>query len=239
MDSSKQTIIGVALIFVIFVGWLYYMNSQQAKLPKSQPQKPAAADTSHAVSVDTTARAATLAEHADTTLKSGAFASSSSAPETTETVETPLFTARISSHGAAISSFVLKEFKTYDGRPLDLVNHNDYHGADIDLKFVASDGRTVQTNDLPFTLDTKSLTLGENDSVTFSATYKLDSGRSIEKIFHFTGKGYLIGMEYRLNGLENSVSGYHYTAALDDALPFVEQRSKDELSNAKAFASIA
>jgi YidC/Oxa1 family membrane protein insertase len=239
MNSSKQTIIGVALIFVIFVGWLYYMNSQQSKLPKT-PQKPVAADTAHAAPVDTANRAAAPASRAaDTTQRSAAFGTASGAPETSETVETPLFTAKISSHGAAISSFVLKEFKTYDGRPLDLVNHNDYHGADIDLKFVANDGKIVQTNDLPFTLDTKSLTVGENDSTTFSATYKLDSGRSIQKIFHFNGGKYLIGIEYHLTGLENSVSGYHYTAALDDPLPFLEQRSKDELSNAKAFAGIA
>lgn len=245
MNSNKQTIIGVVLIFAIFAGWLYYMNSQQAKLAKNQPKKPVAADTAvqASTSADTTnGTNAPIASNAvrksDSSQASGAFPVST-APETFQRVETPLFTAKISSHGGAISSFILKEFKTYDQKPLDLVNHTDYHGADIDLKFVANDGKIVQTNDLPFTLDENSLSLADGDSMSFHAVYKLDSNRSIEKIFHFTGSKYLIGIEYHLTGLENSVSGYHYTASLDDPLPFVEQRSKDELANAKAFAGIA
>jgi YidC/Oxa1 family membrane protein insertase len=107
------------------------------------------------------------------------------------------------------------------------------------LRFVASDGKTAQTNDFPFVLDPKSITLSEGDSESFSAIYQLDDGRSIEKVFHFSGKNYLIGIEYKLTGLENSVSGYHYTASLDNPLPFVEKRSADDLSNAKVFAGIA
>jgi YidC/Oxa1 family membrane protein insertase len=88
-------------------------------------------------------------------------------------------------------------------------------------------------------LDAKPLLLGPGDSVSFSALYQLDSGRSIEKIFHFSGAGYVIGIEYKLHGLENSVSGYHYTASLDNPLPYIEKRSADETAAAKAFAGQA
>ena len=97
----------------------------------------------------------------------------------------------------------------------------------------------VATNDLPFVLDAKTVSLGPGDSSIFSALYQLDSNRSIEKIFHFSGDGYAIGIEYKLHGLENSVSGYHYTASLDDPLPYVEKRSADETASSKAFAGQA
>jgi YidC/Oxa1 family membrane protein insertase len=69
--------------------------------------------------------------------------------------------------------------------------------------------------------------------------YRLDSGRFIEKVFHVSGTGYIIGIEYHLHGLENAVSGYHYTASLDAPLPYIEQRSADETGSAKAFAGQA
>ncbi len=247
MNSTKSTTIGIVLIFIIFAGWLYMMSEQQAKIAKNRP-KPVAADTVKAGS-----QAAATAPPADTTNRinpsyrtdtlheerSTAFTSAATAPEVFKTIETPLFTAQISSHGGAISSFILKQYLTWEKKPLDLVNHAENHGADINLRFVASDGKTAQTNDFPFTLDPKSLTLSEGDSVSFSAIYQLDGGRFIEKVFHFSGKDYLIGIEYKLNGLENSVSGYHYTASLDNPLPFLEKRSADELTNAKVFAGIA
>jgi YidC/Oxa1 family membrane protein insertase len=240
MNSSKTTTIGIVLIFVVFIGWLYMMNRQAAKVQKNQ--KPVAADTmiqqAPATPAPAEASPATAATH-DTTQRSTVFSATGTTSATTKSIETPLFTAEISSNGGAISSFILKEYKTWDKKPVDLVNHQDYHGADIDLKFVASDGKNVATNDLPFTIDPKSVTLGASDTASVSAFYKLDSGRIIEKLFRFSGSGYVIGIEYRLHGLENTISGYHYTAALDNPLPYVEKRLADETSNAKVFAGVA
>ncbi len=241
MDSSRTTTIGIVLIFVVFIGWLFLMNREQARPPKPAPvaadtsqthipiPRPDTVNTSHG-----TQRSDTLNE-----TQSKVFETASKAPEVTKTIATPYFTAQISSNGAAISSFVLKRYNTWDQKPVELVNHEAAHGADIDLKFVASDGKMVATNDLPFVLDAKPLLLGPGDSVSFSALYQLDSGRSIEKIFHFSGAGYVIGIEYKLHGLENSVSGYHYTASLDNPLPYIEKRSADETAAAKAFAGQA
>ena len=242
MDSSKTTTIGIVLIIVVFIGWMIWMNAEQAKLPKPAPV--ATADTTHVTAPPPSAQpaesqATSQAGAHDSSARSGVFSDSNSAPVAIKTIETPYFTAQINSKGAAISSFILKRYNTWDKKPVELVNHEVAQGADIDLKFVASDGKTVATNDLPFTLDAKTLSLGPGDSTSFSAMYRLDSSRSIQKIFHFSGAGYLIGIEYKLHGLENSVSGYHYTASLDDPLPYIEKRSADETSSAKAFAGQA
>jgi len=239
MESSKTTTIGIVLIFVVFIGWLFIMNQQAAKVQKLA--KPAAADSSRTPASQPTQPqpSAAATSGPDTANRSTVFSTTKNATAVTKTVETPLFTAHISSNGAAISSFILKEYKTWEKKPLDLVNHTDYRGGDINLKFVASDGKTVATNDLAFTIDPSSISIGANDNGTVSAIYKLDSGRSIEKIFRFTGKDYVIGVEYRLHGLENTISGYHYTASLDNPIPFLEKRIADEASNAKVFAGVA
>lgn len=248
MDSQKTTTtVGVVLIFAVFAVWLYFMNEQQAKLAKQH--KPVAADTTQAVtqqpqklpsdSTSTPTDSTAAKPDASQQERSVVFAAPGKTDSISKTIETPLFTATISSKGAAISSFVLHDYKTWDKQPLDLISKTDAHGGDINLKFVASDGKTVATNYLPFTLDPKPLVLRSNDSLSFTAVYRLDSSRTIEKIFHFSGAGYLIGIEYKLNRLGGVISGYHYTASLDEPIPFVEKRSADEATNAKAFAGIA
>ncbi len=242
MDSLKTTTIGIILIFVVFIGWLLIMNNEE---PKSPP-KATPADTTHAAQTPPQAApeaarpevppTAPLARDTDDLSK--LFTRTTTEPAVTKQIETPLFTAQISSRGAAITSFVLKKYDTWQHTPVQLANP-ETHGSDIDLKFVASDGKTVSTNDLPFTLDPKSLVLGAGDTTSVSAFYRMDSDRYIEKDFRFRGPQYLIGIQYKLHGLENSIGGYHYTASLDSPIPYVEQRAEDETSNARAFAGQA
>lgn len=240
MNSNKTTTIGIALMMLIFLAW-FFLNQ-----PKPTPQQAGTkADSAHVAQTspaDTGAAAAPAsAPAAVDSNRSTSFGAITAAagPETTKVIETPLFTATISSRGGMISSFVLKNYLTSDKKPLDLVNQQDYHGAGVNLKFVAADGKVASTSALPFELDPKSLVLGANDSVTFSAICRIDTGRTILKIFSFSGNKYAVGITFRLNGLQNTISGYHYTAALENPLPYVEHRSADENSNAKVFASIA
>ena len=239
MDSKNSTTIGFVLIGLVLVIWFTLMSKQETKLP---PVKPAITDTSHAQApAPQTPPIAAQPENPAGQPRpvSTVFLSDSTTPKVTKTIETPLFTATITSDGASISSFILKQYKTWDKKPLELVNHEDYRGGDIDLKFVASDGKTVATNALSFQLDPKSIVVGDGDSISFSAIYRLDSGRTIEKTFHVTGSNYLIGIDYKLTGLQTSISGYHYTASLDNPLPYVEKLSANESTNAKVFAGVA
>jgi YidC/Oxa1 family membrane protein insertase len=250
MNSNKTTPIGIALILLIFFGWVYL---NQPKEPLKQ-NSAASADSSHvsqAAPVTDSAKpaadtagvtgapAAASATPDSTTSNSFGSLSTTAQPEVTKVIVTPLFTATLSSKGAMISSFILKNYVTWDNKPLDLVNQQEYHGAGVDLKFVGSDGKVVSTSKLPFQLDPESVTLQGNDSLVFSAVCRIDSNRSIVKIFNFSPTKYAIGITFRLNGLQNTISGYHYTAALENPLPYVEHRTSDEASNAKSFAAIA
>ena len=265
MDSSKTTTIGFILIFVVFIGWLVMMNSEESKVPPQKANAPTTAESTQ-VAQPAPAQAAPEAAPAaspvtmDTANESKIFARNAPAEPVTKNIETPLFSAQISSRGAAITSFVLKKFDTWQHSKVQLVNQEKHTGSGIDLQFVAADGKMVSTNDLPFVFDPKSVVytghlqksdsdagdykqgtiLAEaGDTVRFAEYYRMDSSRYIEKDFEFTGTGYVIGISYKLHGLENSVGGYHYTAALNSPIPYVEQRAEDETSNARAFAGQA
>lgn len=225
----------------IFFGW--FLLNQPKKQPA--PPKPAASDTALAntQSADSTRRDSILANdsvHAPAAKPSSTIFTNA-APDVVASeahIETPLFAATISSHGGSISSWILKSFKTWDQKPLQLVNQQEFKGGDINLLFTASDGKNVDTKDLPFTIEAKDLTLRNGDSASLKAYYRLDSSRYIEKTFSFNAAKYAVTIEYRLVGMQNAIAGYHYSALVENPLPYVEFQSANESNAALAFAGM-
>jgi len=233
MNPQRSTSIGIALIMGILFTWLFYSSSQQSK-KASQPATPAHDTTQVATSVvkpDSTAPQTAA-------VTSSAFPSHEEQYSLKKRIETPLFTADLTGKGGSIQNFVLKHFKKYNSATLDLVNKEPFNGGDVNLKFVATDGKIVDTKDLGFTFDPASVTLGDNDSISVSASYVIDSVRSIQKIFHFKGDQYLIGIDYRLKGLQSSVTGYNYTAIIENPLPYAEPNITEESGSARGFIGV-
>jgi len=240
MESTRTTTIGIGLIMAIFFGW--FLLNQPKKQPT--PPKPVAADTSLASktqSVDTMQQKTANVQGAvgaDSTRSSIVFTTPATIPTAEAHIETPLFTAIVSARGGTISSWMLKLYQTWDKKSVQLVNQAEFKGGDANLRFVASDGKVVDTKDLVFKVDSVNVTLGEKDSTTLKAYYKLDSSRYIEKTFHFSGAKYSVGIEYKLVGLQNTIAGYHYSAVVENPLPYVERSSTGEANAALAFVGM-
>jgi YidC/Oxa1 family membrane protein insertase len=235
MNSSRQTTIAIVLILVIVFG---YMIINQPK-PKPAPPKQAAAPAAVADSAQLRA-AAVNAVPEKAVEQSSLFHVDSNAVNQSLHFETPSVAATISSKGGNISSWVLKNYKTFDKKPLELIDQSrEGKTGDVNLRFVASDGKSVNTKDLIFHLDdTASHTIAENDSLTVKAMCRIDSAATIEKTFHFYGKDYLVGIEYKLTGLQNKISGYKYALVVDNALNYTEASSNNESTTARAFAGL-
>jgi YidC/Oxa1 family membrane protein insertase len=229
MNSSRTTTIGIVLILLIFFGWMIFNQ------PKPQPKpaaKPAAVDTAVAKR-DTIAPASVPSVSAivkvDTLI-----------PEVTKKVTSPIIDAVISSKGGTLKQWICKHYLTWDKQPLDLVNQSAKPNGDINLRFVAADGKTVSTADLDFTLDnTDPLILQDYDTVHITLTAQLDSGSSIRKILTIVGNEYLVGIEYQLTGMQSKVTGYRYSLDLVNELPFAEEHPDQEASSARAFITTA
>lgn len=236
--SSRTTTIGIILIIGLFFGWLYM--SQPKRVPTTLKRDTTTALQANRDSLSAVDTAAKISPTADTASRStSAFAPKADSAVTSKKIETPLFTAEISSKGAALQHYILKNYKTWDNKPLDLVNQQNYQGGDVNLRFVASDGKVASTKDLPFKLDATPVALGEKDSATVTAIYRLDSGKFIQKTLYFRGDGYMMDVRYTLTGLQEAIAGYHYNAVVDNNLPYAEEHSATEATSAKAFAGVA
>ena len=236
MNSSRSTTIAIALILLIFFGWLI-LNQPKTKPNVPKTATPTAIDTVTKAAESTTLSAAVSTKQAD---RSGVFPVDSSIESKSQTIETPLLKAVISSKGGNISSWILKNYKTFDKKPLELIDQStEGKTGDINLRFVASDGKSVNTKDLPFQLsDISPRTLSTKDSFSVKLICKIDTNASIEKTFHFRGDDYTLGVEYHLNGLEKKISGYKYSLVLENALQYTEASSNNESTTARAFAGM-
>ncbi|MEP7234115.1 MAG: membrane protein insertase YidC, partial [Ignavibacteriota bacterium] len=70
------------------------------------------------------------------------------------------------------------------------------------------------------------------------AVSRIDSNAAIEKTLTFFGDKYMVGISYRLVGLQSKVSGYKYALVIDNALPYTEASSENESAPTRAFAGL-
>jgi YidC/Oxa1 family membrane protein insertase len=238
MNSSRSTTIGIGLIIAIFLGW-FILNQPKTHKPVTTPAQ--TTDSAHAVDTTPAKPTATAAITTDSAKlaphSGGLFDAGRPLSAGVQRIETPLYTAEISSKGGAISSWVLKQYKTWDKKPLDLVNHEEFNGGDVNLKFVA-EGRTIDTKDLPFTVENGAQVLRDSEVAQIKVVYAIDSNRSIEKIFHLSASKYAVGIEYHLKGMQDLIAGYHYNAVVENALPYAEQKTASESAAALASAGM-
>lgn len=228
MNSSRTTTIGIFLILLVFFGWMIFNQPAPTTKPAA---KPAAADTNK----QTAPTAATAP--APTSIGSAVVKADSAVPETSKKIETPLVTGTISSKGGSISSWVMKNYLTWDKKPLDLIDQSltGKHG-DAQLRFVAADGKSVSTADLNFAIDNnETVTLKGSDTVKVTLKAAIDSSAYITKVFTFTGDNYTVGVEYHLSGMQQKITGYRYSLESSNKLPYVEEHSDLESASARAF----
>jgi len=94
------------------------------------------------------------------------------------TVETDQFRAVISSKGGTIRSWELKNHKTWDGRPVEMV---DRRTGDFGLLFGTSDGKTLKSNDLYFDAPgILPVTTLDKNNFEFEIVFTLPTSRPID-----------------------------------------------------------
>lgn len=117
-------------------------------------------------------------------------------------VETDLLKVVIASLGGRVYSVELKNYKTYDGRPLTLFNGDS---TTFGLNFPALN-RSINTNNLFFEPSTQDTVLHVTDQ-PFSLTMRLSAGegRSLDYVYTFTPGQYLIGFDIRFINMEGII----------------------------------
>ncbi len=229
---DKNTIIGLLLIFAIFVGFAIYNQPSVEERERMQRQRDslelvmqhradslAAAAGTQQTRIDeneTVTETSTTqpAMGADLKDRLGVFSNAGKGEDKEFVIETPLIKIFLTSKGGKIVNVQLKDYQTYDSLPLLLYNNKDTR---FGYSF-PSNNRTINTNDLYFKpyLNGQEWTGGnipeiaEDDTLIFSMRLYTDrrEGRPqsyIEYIYTVTGNDYMINYDLHLVGMNRVI----------------------------------
>jgi YidC/Oxa1 family membrane protein insertase len=229
---DKNTITGLILIFLIFVGYTYFTMPSEAELAERQRVQDSlfqvqrykdsvrALRTAQQVEDEPERLSDEPASSDDPALKSdlfnklGYFANSGIGEQQFFILENEKIKITLSGKGGKIVNVELKEFVTYDSLPLHLYNSAPEFG----YSFFAAN-RTINTDQLYFQpyfynsafqgLD--SIFVSGSDSVQIGMRLYVDDGegfdtdRYLESRFTLYGDSYLVEYDLKLRGLSNVI----------------------------------
>ncbi|MGN6533837.1 MAG: membrane protein insertase YidC [Ginsengibacter sp.] len=199
---DRNSIIGFALLAVLFFGYFYYSKQGQLtaererqhiqdSLDKLKPK----IDTTHQMQ----AAADSLAAKRDSSLSG--LKQDSTGKEQLVTVENKVFKITFSNKGGQPQKIELKDFKTFDGKPLIL---QDGSFNNISYAIITGNNQTAQTSDLLFTplpLQTET-----DSSQVISFSLQTNNGESIVHQYIIKPDDYMIAFNIKLNGANKLVT---------------------------------
>ena len=210
--EHARIFIAIALSFLIFLLWDFFFT------PPKPPQQ-VAPDTVESEQQQEKPVAATPYQQPDKqpstlTTAEPATTGQSPPPARTITVDTPLYTARFSARDAAVTSFVLKEFResAEAESPLKELVAADLPSGNVLVGF--QNGSLPGLNSAVFSVDRQQDTIqvkGDGDALTF--TWVSPEGVVIEKRYVFSNASYLIGLQVTVkNGSARTIQDRIYLA---------------------------
>jgi YidC/Oxa1 family membrane protein insertase len=207
MDRNTYT--GFFLILLILVGFSLWMNNGNKELIAKQKKQHSIDSARRSDSIrlhpaivkgktDTAKTAKPVA--VDSALLKSPFGVATVGTEQLVTVENKDVRLKVSTLGGHIQSLELKNFKTFDGKPLIQFNGEQNH---FGLKFAAA-GKNINTNNLYFKPSAASLVSnGADSTITFRLNYS--PTQYIDYIYSLKPEGYKVGLSIKLTGLEQVV----------------------------------
>lgn len=217
---DRKSIYGLLIIGAILIGWMLYAQPSAEEKAKAQHTQDSLANYAMTQkAVDDAKKAADKTKPAvalpatitgNDSLKSifkqqvyGAFADASSGPAKTILIENDLMKVHVATKGGRIASVELKNYKTFDGRPLILFSADS---SSQGLNFVAGT-KEFSTDTLHFTTDAANFAVtGENTKEISLRLYAGAPTKYIEYIYSLKGNDYM--MSYRINivGMQDVIS---------------------------------
>lgn len=213
MEEKKldvKTIIGFVLIFGLLM-WVMYNNQPTAEeLAKQKAEKERIEAEKNnqnkivehhnsGVTTSIPTDSVALANYKSTL---GAFAYSASLPSAKENktiIENKNMKLTINNKGGQIEQVLLKEFNTYDGNPVYLI---DNQNANFSLNFTTSQNLSLNTKDLYF----EPSVWENNGAQVVSMKLKASDNQYLEYVYTLPKEGYLIDFSMRSQGLSNVVN---------------------------------
>jgi YidC/Oxa1 family membrane protein insertase len=203
MDRSQLT--GILLIFLLLMVYFQFFAPEPAVLEKDSPTEN---------TVVTRPEETQPAAHQRHTLEDsvrireqqerlGLFAAGAVGTEKEVVLENKNIKITFTSRGGNIKSVLLKDYLTWDKRPLYLL---DEESSKMDY-FINTTSERINLSELYFNTDAQSAVVANGDSLSINFILDLGEGRSITKTYSLGGRGFELGQRINLQGLENVVQG--------------------------------
>lgn len=225
---DRNQLVGIVLILAMLVGY-------QLLVPKPAPEK-SAAQTTQTTKPKTAAGAAAAIEKAEQPLDSAAaraqfgdFATVASGETRDIIVENKDIKVTFSTHGGRVTEVLLKNYKTYDQKPLVLI---DEKSSNTLLELPTNRGK-VDLHKLYYQTTAQNATVaGQPQQIVFKA--EVAPGQSVEQIYTIPAEGYVLNYDLKLNGLGNTVTNDNIRFFWEDKM----RQYENDLANNRRAATI-
>jgi YidC/Oxa1 family membrane protein insertase len=227
---DKNTITGFVLIVLIMLGSYFLLKPSQAELKKEQlvqdsikRVKAAQASASTVVKTDTEKKAITAVDSA--LLAKTPFGATTVGSEKLITLENKELIVKLSTHGGRVYSVELKNYKTFDKKPLILFDGGkNQFGLTLNIP-----GKNINTNDLYFTPSAAGLNVAEKDSSAFTMRLSYSPTQYIDYVYALNGTGFKLGLTIKETGLDNVIANSNtLNLNWESSLPKQEKDMKQE-----------
>lgn len=206
---DKNTFTGLFLIMAIIAGSVYFLKPSEAQLKKDalfqhqdSLKKGLLGKTNTPVTAKfDTAKAAVKTVADSATLKSP-FGAASVGSEKLITIENQELLVKLSTKGGKVASVELKNYKTFDKKPLVLFSGDKDH---FGLNFNVGD-KKINTDEYYFNPSAADLKVAEKDSASITLRLSYSPTQYIDYIYSLKGTGFKLGLTIKPTGLDGVIA---------------------------------
>lgn len=203
---DRNTFTGLFLVLIILIGFTYLSKPSSEELKREQIVQDSIARSKNikaASSADTTAAKNNTAEAvADSSILKGPFGQAGQGASKIVILQNEHLKVSLDTKGGRIGSVELKEYKTFDKKPLILFNSED---SNFGLIFNAGNN-IVSTKNLYFSPSANDLTVSNKDSGSVTMRLSYSESQYIDYIYSLKGGSYKVGLTIVTKGLQNVIS---------------------------------
>jgi len=191
---DRNNLIGFLLIFLLLIGYSIYMGQQTPTEPPKTTQAPAPAAPKPAPTLS-----AGVTDSVAARQLYGDFASAGVGQAKDIVLENKDVRVTLNTRGGRVKQALLKNYKTYDQKPLLLI---DEQSSTRELRLPGRKGAINLTALYFTTSDTGSTVLKDGDSARVTFRLALAENQYVEQTYTLRGSGYQVGYDLKLSGLD-------------------------------------
>ncbi|MEZ0612050.1 membrane protein insertase YidC [Fibrella sp. WM1] len=220
---DRNQLIGLLLILAMFVGYQYLVPKPPPEKKPTQQTKTTKPTSGSAATAAATAPLDSIAART----QFGAFAAAANGEARDIVIENPEVKVTFTTLGGRVKEVLLKKYKTFDGKPLLLI---DAKTSETSVVLPTKSG-SVDLHELYFQTATQSGT-ASGQAITFRA--EIGPGQSVEQTYTVPAAGYVIDYALKTNGLDGVLGNGDVRFLWEDRM----QQYENDLKNNRVAATI-